>query len=133
MRACPGIVHQLGGVPHGDSHGNTHILDVPCPWHARHYRKTLLARMGQLNYLDDSPCFPKDRRLAVAFVEGGLDAERAMRDQIRCTEGCQHLQQPHVQTAVLEQRAALHRGLWERAVRGSCPGIAAVHVTLARW
>lgn len=49
----------------------------------RHYRKKLLAGMVQLNYLDESPCFPKDRRLAEAFMAGGLEAERAMREQLR--------------------------------------------------
>ena len=38
--------------------------------------------METLNYLDDSPVFPKDRRLAIAFVAGGgIEAERAMREQ----------------------------------------------------
>lgn len=32
--------------------------------------------MPTVNYLDDSPVFPKDKRLAAAFCEGGLDAER---------------------------------------------------------
>ena len=39
--------------------------------------------MPNLNYLDESPCFPKDRRLAEAFMAGGMEAERAMRDQVR--------------------------------------------------
>lgn len=42
----------------------------------RHYRKTVLAGMPTLNYLDDCPAFPKDRRLAIAFMQGGIDAER---------------------------------------------------------
>lgn len=55
---------------------------------SRHYRKTLLARMPSLNYLDDSPVFPKDRRLAMAFVDGGgIEAERAMRETIRYEGG----------------------------------------------
>lgn len=54
----------------------------PC----RSYRKRILAAMPCVNYLDDSPCFPKDRRLAQAFCAGGLDAERAERDQIRAEE-----------------------------------------------
>lgn len=46
----------------------------------------MLTRFPTLNYLDESPCFPNDRRLAAAFVEGGLDVERAERDTIRKEE-----------------------------------------------
>lgn len=42
----------------------------------RHYRKVVLAGMPTLKYLDDSPAFDKDRRLAVAFVRGGMEEER---------------------------------------------------------
>lgn len=42
----------------------------------RHYRKVLLAAMPTLNYLDEMPAFPKDRRLAKAFISGGMEAER---------------------------------------------------------
>eukprot|EP00899_Mesostigma_viride_P014911 jgi/Mesvir1/23420/Mv21106-RA.1 len=48
-----------------------------------HYRKHLLTVMPQLNYLDDRPAFEEDRRAAVAFSQGGLEAERAMRETIR--------------------------------------------------
>jgi hypothetical protein len=41
-----------------------------------HYRKTILAGMPTLNYLDDMPVFAKERRLAVAFMEGGVEGER---------------------------------------------------------
>lgn len=54
----------------------------------RSYRKRLLAGMPNLNYLDESPCFPKDRQLAEAFMAGGLEAERAMRDQVRDSFFC---------------------------------------------
>jgi dynein assembly factor 1, axonemal len=36
----------------------------------------LLIRLPSLNYLDDSPVFGKDRRLAAAFMKGGPEEER---------------------------------------------------------
>ncbi|PNH04273.1 Dynein assembly factor 1, axonemal [Tetrabaena socialis] len=62
------------------------LMGNPVVSNFKHYRKTLLARMPLLNYLDDSPVFPKDRRLAEAFMAGGLEAERAMREAIRVEE-----------------------------------------------
>ncbi|KAG2453060.1 hypothetical protein HYH02_002393 [Chlamydomonas schloesseri] len=63
------------------------LMGNPCVSNYRHYRKTLLARMPALNYLDESPVFPKDRRLAAAFIDGGgIEAERAMRETIRREE-----------------------------------------------
>jgi hypothetical protein len=38
--------------------------------------------MPQLKNLDDMPCFERDRRLATAFMRGGIDAERAERAAI---------------------------------------------------
>lgn len=42
----------------------------------QHYRKATIAKMPNLRYLDDSPVFPKDRRLAEAFLRGGLEVRR---------------------------------------------------------
>lgn len=39
----------------------------------RAYRKTLIAGMPSLHHLDDMPVTDKERRLAVAFVHGGLE------------------------------------------------------------
>ena len=38
--------------------------------------------MDRLNYLDDSPVFPKDRRLAAAWLKGGVEEEKAERKRI---------------------------------------------------
>jgi hypothetical protein len=55
----------------------------------RHYRKTVLVEMPALRNLDDMPCFPRDRRLAAAFMAGGAAAERAERDVIRSEEAAE--------------------------------------------
>jgi len=43
------------------------------------YRKTVIAKIPTLRYLDDRPVFDEDRRHAEAFNRGGVDAERAER------------------------------------------------------
>lgn len=42
-----------------------------------------MVEMPQLRNLDDLPCFPKDRRLAAAYLRGGAATEREERDVIR--------------------------------------------------
>lgn len=43
-------------------------VDAAC----RAYRKTVLAGMPSLHHLDDMPVTAKERRLAIAYMQGGL-------------------------------------------------------------
>ena len=53
----------------------------PCVKKIKHYRKTTIARLKKLKYLDDRPVFPEDRERAEAFArglaEGGIKAAQA--------------------------------------------------------
>ncbi|XP_042863425.1 dynein axonemal assembly factor 1 homolog [Penaeus japonicus] len=55
--------------------GNPAIREV------RPYRNTLITTCRNLTYLDDRPVFPVDRAAAEAWLEGGVEAERATRRQ----------------------------------------------------
>ena len=48
----------------------------------KNYRKTLIAKIPTLKYLDDRPVFEDDRRNAEAFDRGGLEEERKEREKI---------------------------------------------------
>ena len=48
----------------------------------KNYRKTIIARIPTLKYLDDRPVFVDDRRNAEAFARGGIEEERAERERI---------------------------------------------------
>ncbi|DBA70627.1 TPA: hypothetical protein ACH3X2_012011 [Trebouxia sp. C0005] len=54
----------------------------PVVSHMRSYRKTVVAGIPGLHHLDDMPVTAKERRLAVSFMQGGLEAERAERTAI---------------------------------------------------
>lgn len=58
----------------------------------KNYRKTIIAKIGQLKYLDDRPVFADDRRHAEAFHRGGIEEERAERARIKKEEQDKHFE-----------------------------------------
>ena len=56
-----------------------YLQQNPCISKIKQYRKTMIAKLPQLKYLDDRPVFDDDRRNAEAFARGGLDEERKER------------------------------------------------------
>ena len=55
------------------------------------YRKTMVARLKGLKYLDDRPVFDEDRRFAEAFYHHGPEAERQERKKFKEEEEEKHL------------------------------------------
>ncbi|CAI2367182.1 unnamed protein product [Moneuplotes crassus] len=56
----------------------------------KYYKKTVIAKLPQLTYLDDSPVFPEDRRYAEAFYRGGMPEEREERKKIKKEKDDEH-------------------------------------------
>lgn len=56
----------------------------------KNYKKTVIAKMPNLKYLDDSPVFPEDRRYAEAFYAGGLNQEREERKKVKQEKDEEH-------------------------------------------
>jgi dynein assembly factor 1 len=67
--------------------GNPVVKQIP------HYRKTVIASLPELRYLDDRPVFEEDRRYAEAFVAGGLEGEREMRRIVKQEKADYHTRQ----------------------------------------
>lgn len=61
----------------------------PCVAAVPHFRKAVINLMPALNYLDDAPVRPRDRRLADAFVRGGFEGERAEREALKAEEAAE--------------------------------------------
>ena len=60
--------------------GNPIVKKIP------QYRKTLIARMPILTFLDDRPVFKEDRIYAEAWFTGGIEAEREARKKWKADE-----------------------------------------------
>jgi len=58
----------------------------PCVKERKHYRKTLIANLTRLSYLDERPVEPYERRFAKAFVSGGKEAEKKAREEWKAEE-----------------------------------------------
>jgi dynein assembly factor 1, axonemal len=55
----------------------------PCVKKIKNYRKSTIAKLPTLKYLDDRPVFEDDRIFAEAFHRGGFDEERKERERVR--------------------------------------------------
>ena len=68
------------------------------------YRKVFLAAMhATLESLDDHPAFEADKRCALAWAQGGVEAERAERQQIRDEEAAKRVRQQERFQAMVEE------------------------------
>ena len=52
----------------------------------KNYRKMMVAKIKNLDHLDDRPVFEKERRLAEAFLEGAMEAEKEERIVVKQEE-----------------------------------------------
>ena len=87
------------------------------------YRKTFIARMPWLNYLDDKPVFDPDRIAAEAWYRGGVPAEVAVRGKIaddrRKMEKRNNANMRKIQAAARERRRVREEGEAEEAAAQS--------------
>ena len=68
------------------------------------YRKVFLAAMhATLESLDDHPAFEADKRCALAWAQGGVEAERAERQRIRDEEAAKRVRQQERFQAMVEE------------------------------
>lgn len=56
----------------------------------KNYRKSVIAAVPNLKYMDDRPVFEEDRRRAEAFMVGGIEAEREMIKKIKKEKNDKH-------------------------------------------
>ena len=62
----------------------------PVAGRLRPYRKTVVAALKELVYLDDKPVFDAERRAATAWAAGGEAAEAAEREKLTARRRCAH-------------------------------------------
>lgn len=55
----------------------------PCVRFISNYRKILTQKLVHLNYLDDRPIFDHERICADAFVKGGLEEEKKVKEKMQ--------------------------------------------------
>ena len=63
--------------------GVLYFTNNPAIKKTRNYKKTYIAQIPTLKYLDDRPVFEEDRRYAEAFARGGMDEERKERKLVK--------------------------------------------------
>jgi hypothetical protein len=84
----------------------------PCVEQVESYRKSLVARLPHLSFLDDRPVFPAERRAAEAWLAGGAAGEQAARAEMRAEEQAAALRQ-HEGFEALIREARREAGLPE--------------------
>lgn len=101
--------------------GNEVVKKIP------NYRKTLIARLKQLTFLDDRPVFPKDRACAEAWASGGLEAERNEREQWESRER-RKIQESVDGMGLIRQKALERKRLRELQDKGETEDLTAAEI-----
>lgn len=71
-----------------------------------------------MKYLDDQPVFEKERRLAVSFISGGMEAERVERQKIKDEEETQSARH-HAEFQNLINNSSRHEKADPKALRAT--------------
>ncbi|KAL1464411.1 hypothetical protein WDU94_004061 [Cyamophila willieti] len=77
------VIHVFGGMQ------QLRVLTLsrnPCVSKIKNYRRMFINLCKNLKHLDDYPVFDKDRKCAEAWLVGGIEAERDMRDKLNQEE-----------------------------------------------
>ena len=73
------------------------------------YRKTVIAAIPGLKFLDERPVFDEDRRCAEAFTRGGMDAERQERKDIQKEKENEHNKNMQAFDQMIAEAKSEHR------------------------